>query len=95
MRTPEMPPLAMSPREAFYARTETTPLWESAGRIMAEFIMVYPPGIPILLPGELITTPTWSTSRNISKPAFPSRGWRTPRCRRFEWSHDRPSKGGS
>jgi lysine decarboxylase len=51
---PPIPVVAATPREAFYADTETVPLRESAGRIIAEFIMVYPPGIPILLPGEII-----------------------------------------
>ncbi|GAE28016.1 arginine decarboxylase [Halalkalibacter wakoensis JCM 9140] len=52
---PNIPTLALSPRDAFYAETEIVPLEESAGRIIAEFIMVYPPGIPILIPGEIIT----------------------------------------
>ncbi|WP_419761831.1 aminotransferase class I/II-fold pyridoxal phosphate-dependent enzyme [Caldalkalibacillus salinus] len=52
---PNIPKLAMSPRDAFYADTELVPFYESHGRIIAEFIMVYPPGIPVLLPGEIIT----------------------------------------
>ncbi len=52
---PDIPLLALSPREAFYAETETVSIGESAGRIMAEFMMVYPPGIPIFIPGEIIT----------------------------------------
>lgn len=52
---PEIPALAMTPRDAFYATTETIPFAESAGRISAEFIMVYPPGIPIFIPGEIIS----------------------------------------
>lgn len=52
---PEIPELALSPREAFYSDTEFIPLEEAANRIMAEFVMVYPPGIPILLPGEVIS----------------------------------------
>ncbi|MDQ0339131.1 lysine decarboxylase [Caldalkalibacillus uzonensis] len=52
---PNIPRLAMSPRDAFYADTELVPFDQSAGRIIAEFIMIYPPGIPILLPGEIIT----------------------------------------
>ncbi|MGM9955824.1 MAG: aminotransferase class I/II-fold pyridoxal phosphate-dependent enzyme [Peribacillus sp.] len=52
---PDTPPLALSPREAFYAETEVVPIEESVGKISAEFIMVYPPGIPIFIPGELIT----------------------------------------
>ncbi|WP_088067801.1 aminotransferase class I/II-fold pyridoxal phosphate-dependent enzyme [Gottfriedia luciferensis] len=52
---PTIPNLAVSPRDAFYAETESVPLEESVGRIIAEFVMVYPPGIPIFLPGEEIT----------------------------------------
>ncbi len=55
IKTPEIPHLSLSPRDAFYADTEVIPLRESVGRIIAEFIMVYPPGIPILLPGEVVT----------------------------------------
>ncbi|WP_431799560.1 aminotransferase class I/II-fold pyridoxal phosphate-dependent enzyme [Halobacillus andaensis] len=52
---PEIPLLALSPREAFYSSTETIPFSEAAGRICAEFLMIYPPGIPIFIPGEIIT----------------------------------------
>jgi arginine decarboxylase len=52
---PTIPVLALSPRDAFYSETELVPFHESAGRIIAEFIMVYPPGIPIFIPGEIIT----------------------------------------
>ncbi|MYL32981.1 aminotransferase class I/II-fold pyridoxal phosphate-dependent enzyme [Pontibacillus yanchengensis] len=55
VKVPDIPLLALSPRDAFYADTETIPLIEAAGRISAEFVMVYPPGIPIFLPGEIIT----------------------------------------
>ncbi|TMW74055.1 aminotransferase class I/II-fold pyridoxal phosphate-dependent enzyme [Alteribacter natronophilus] len=51
---PNIPTLAYSPREAFYAETEQVLLAESSGRVSAEFVMVYPPGIPILIPGEII-----------------------------------------
>lgn len=52
---PEIPILALTPRDAFYAETEVIPFEESEGRIIAEFVMVYPPGIPIFIPGEIIT----------------------------------------
>jgi lysine decarboxylase len=55
VRAPSMPELRMSPRAAFYAPTETVPLAQAVGRTIAEMIMVYPPGIPILLPGEVVT----------------------------------------
>ncbi len=52
---PGIPQLSLTPRDAFYGDTEVVPFKESAGRIIAEFIYVYPPGIPILLPGEVIS----------------------------------------
>ncbi|PWW19817.1 arginine/lysine/ornithine decarboxylase [Cytobacillus oceanisediminis] len=52
---PNIPVLSLTPRDAFYADTELVPFDESEGRIIAEFIMVYPPGIPIFIPGEIIT----------------------------------------
>ncbi|WP_438446678.1 aminotransferase class I/II-fold pyridoxal phosphate-dependent enzyme [Gorillibacterium sp. sgz5001074] len=55
VETPPIPQLTLSPRDAFYGDTEIIPFRESADRIIAEFIYVYPPGIPILLPGEVIS----------------------------------------
>lgn len=55
VQVPDIPVLALTPRDAFYAETEAIPFEESVGRIIAEFVMVYPPGIPIFIPGEIIT----------------------------------------
>ncbi len=55
VQLPNIPALALSPRDAFYADKEVIPLENSVGHVIAEFVMVYPPGIPILLPGEVIT----------------------------------------
>ena len=49
------PQVVAAPQEAFYADKQSLPLDESVGRICAEFVMCYPPGIPILAPGERIT----------------------------------------
>ena len=49
------PQIKMSLREAFYAEKETIPKSEAIGRISAEVVAECPPGISILLPGELIT----------------------------------------
>ena len=49
------PVVAETPRKAFYASKRSLPLEEAAGHICSEFVMCYPPGIPILAPGELIT----------------------------------------
>lgn len=49
------PIVAETPRKAFYADKISLSLDETAGRVCSEFVMCYPPGIPILAPGELIT----------------------------------------
>ena len=49
------PKIMLSPKAAFYGEQEVLPIMESAGRISCEFVMCYPPGIPIIAPGELLT----------------------------------------
>ncbi len=49
------PVVKVSPHDAFYSGQETVPISESSGRVSGEFVMCYPPGIPIVAPGELIT----------------------------------------
>ena len=46
---------AMSPRDAFFAPSRPLPLQECAGEVSAEMVTPYPPGIPVLVPGQLIT----------------------------------------
>ena len=49
------PVIVCGPQDAFYAEKESLPIAKSCGRICSEFVMCYPPGIPILAPGEQIT----------------------------------------
>jgi len=49
------PELVIMPQQAFYSNKRAIPIAESAGHVCCEFVMCYPPGIPILAPGELIT----------------------------------------
>ena len=49
------PIVVASPQEAFYAPKKSLPIMETEGYICSEFVMCYPPGIPILAPGEKIT----------------------------------------
>lgn len=49
------PDVTMPPQKAFYGDKKLVPLEESTGKICGEFVMCYPPGIPILAPGERIT----------------------------------------
>ena len=49
------PEVVCSPQEAFYSQKKSIPINESSGFVCSEFVMCYPPGIPILAPGERIT----------------------------------------
>ena len=47
--------LAMSPRQAFFSPSRAVPLTQASGEISTELVIPYPPGIPVLAPGEVIT----------------------------------------
>lgn len=50
------PKVVLPPQDAFYTnKEESIPLDKACGRVCTEFVMCYPPGIPILAPGELVT----------------------------------------
>jgi lysine decarboxylase len=49
------PRTVLAPRDAFFAPNETVPAAAAVGRVSAELVAPYPPGIPVLAPGELIT----------------------------------------
>jgi lysine decarboxylase len=48
----------MTPREAFLGPQEVVPFEEAAGRVAAESLAAYPPGVPNVLPGERLTRET-------------------------------------
>ena len=45
----------LSPQQAYFAAKTTLPISASAGRVSGESVLCYPPGIPVLAPGEMIT----------------------------------------
>ncbi len=55
LRIPAIPEPVLVPREAFYSEKNKVLFEESEGKICAEMIMAYPPGIPIIVPGERIS----------------------------------------
>lgn len=67
---PPIPEMALSPRQAVQSKWERVPLEQSKGRISAEVVTCYPPGIPILYPGEVISQETIDYLRIISRLAF-------------------------
>ena len=59
-------PVNRPPRDAFFAMHELVPLEECAGRLSSEIVTVYPPGIPMLVPGEVITEDVVSYLSRVS-----------------------------
>ncbi|NJK63177.1 MAG: aminotransferase class I/II-fold pyridoxal phosphate-dependent enzyme [Synechococcaceae cyanobacterium SM2_3_1] len=55
IQLPPLPPQRLSPRQAFFAPIHRIPFQEARGEVCAEIISPYPPGIPILVPGEEVT----------------------------------------
>lgn len=48
-------PTVLTPRDAFFAPHRTVPAPDAVGRVSAELVAPYPPGVPVLAPGELVT----------------------------------------
>ncbi|MBS4053741.1 MAG: aminotransferase class I/II-fold pyridoxal phosphate-dependent enzyme [Thermaerobacter sp.] len=64
---PPIPALAYLPREAFYADSKRVPLEQAKGKIVAEMLMSYPPGIPLICPGEILTQDIIDYVRRLKK----------------------------
>jgi arginine decarboxylase len=62
---PPIPPLVMSPRDAALAPQTTISLDAATGRTCAEMVMFYPPGIPLLIPGEVVSQETLDVCRRL------------------------------
>jgi arginine decarboxylase len=59
------PQTVLAPRDAFFSRNETVVAAAAAGRVSAELIAPYPPGVPVLAPGELITGAALAALREV------------------------------
>ncbi len=59
------PEVALSPRRAAQARTVVVPIDQAAGRVAAEFVIPYPPGIPMIVPGEVVEIGTLKEAQRL------------------------------
>jgi arginine decarboxylase len=95
--TPPPPwgPLEMTPREAFLGGQETVPIEAAVGRIAAESLAAYPPGIPNVLPGERLTAETLEYVQETLRHGGTLRGAsdRTLRTARVAVERPRPGLG--
>jgi arginine/lysine/ornithine decarboxylase len=65
------PEPVLTPREAFFAADEAVPLSQATGRVAADAITPYPPGIPLVMPGELLTPQVVDVLRALRKSGTP------------------------
>lgn len=66
-RLPAIPDPVFTPRQAYFAKAEERSWQQSVGEISAEMIAPYPPGIPIIYPGERITQEVWEYLEQFRK----------------------------
>jgi len=64
---PPLPPSEITPREAFFRPSEAVPLDEAEDRIAAELVTCYPPGIPLIGPGERVTAQVLEQMRLVAE----------------------------
>ena len=69
-----LPQKGMTPREAWFAKTKTIALAGAAGEISAEWVAVYPPGIPVLCPGEIISLDVIEYLREVKENGLQTQG---------------------
>ncbi len=64
---PPIPPMIDTPRQAFFKEKKRIPWREAKGKIAAEALIPYPPGIPLVNPGELVTEEIWEYMEEYRK----------------------------
>lgn len=61
---PEVPPRVLTPREAYFSVKRDIPWKEARGKVAGEMIAPYPPGIPVIYQGEIVTDQVWEYIEN-------------------------------
>lgn len=61
----------MTPREAFYSKQKAIPLAQAVQRVSGEIITPYPPGIPVIMPGERISQETIELLTTVKRSGCP------------------------
>jgi arginine/lysine/ornithine decarboxylase len=62
---PGLPPRRLTPREAYFSVSRAVPWKEAVGRVAGELIAPYPPGIPVIYQGEVLTEEIWDYIENF------------------------------
>ena len=77
---PKIPPKFLNPREAFNSKKEDLLLKDSENSISGEFLLAYPPGIPLLCPGEIITKEIINYVEDLKRANLFVQGTEDPSC---------------
>ena len=72
------PTVCVSPQTAFYGEKKSVPIRETEGMICSEFVMCYPPGIPIVAPGEVLKPELVEMIRQYKRKGLPVQGTADP-----------------
>lgn len=67
----QLPEMVMTPRKAFYSKQQTIPLSLALNRISSEIITPYPPGIPVIMPGERFDLDTMELLKAVQRSGCP------------------------
>jgi len=89
---PRWGPLAMTPREAFLGPQEPVPIETAIGRVAAESLAAYPPGIPNVFPGERLTPQTISYIKRTVEQGGIVRGLSDPTLRTIRVAVEGPRR---
>ncbi|PKK39322.1 Arginine decarboxylase [Clostridiaceae bacterium JG1575] len=81
---PPIPKQVLIPREAFNGQKTSVPLSDSIGEVSGEFLMAYPPGIPVLCPGEVITEEIVQYVEDLKKTGLYVQGTEDPRVENIQ-----------
>ncbi|MDR0853830.1 MAG: aminotransferase class V-fold PLP-dependent enzyme [Clostridiales Family XIII bacterium] len=79
-----LPEMVMTHREAYFAETETVAWSVACGRIAAEGATPYPPGVPIIYPGEKISLEVWNYIEEQRKAGRPLQGITDPTLKTYK-----------
>ncbi|MBY6276669.1 aminotransferase class I/II-fold pyridoxal phosphate-dependent enzyme [Symbiobacterium thermophilum] len=81
---PPWPEVVLPPREAYLARKKAVPLRQARGRIAAELVAPYPPGIPVVAPGERLTADVLDYLRRAADAGWHLQGPADPALRSIQ-----------
>jgi len=84
IQLPPTPEMVALPREAFYSDTKPVSLDFAAGEVSAEMVMAYPPGIPMLCPGERITREVVDYIQELKNGQARVQGLEDPACQQIK-----------